>query len=137
MKKKLIAFFLILLFFISHFLNLSSTKINFLAQAQSGDVEINLGDYLTLSNGQKVSEVFNTPASMVNLLVRVVFVAVGLILLFLIIFSGLSMIAGGTSDNKDKAKSTMTSALIGFLVIFGAYWIMQIIKVVTGADIGF
>lgn len=137
MKKKLIAFFLILLFFISHFLNFSSTKINFLAQAQSGDVEINLGDYLTLNNGQKVSEVFNTPASMVNLLVRVVFVAVGLILLFLIIFSGLSMVAGGTSDNKDKAKSTMTSALIGFIVIFGAYWIMQIIKVLTGADIGF
>lgn len=137
MKKKLIAFFLILLFFISHFLNLSLDKINFVAHAQTEGVEINLGDYLTLSNGQKVSEVFNTPASMVNLLVRVVFVAVGLILLFLIIFSGLSMIAGGTSDNKDKAKSTMTSALIGFLVIFGAYWIMQIIKVVTGADIGF
>jgi len=101
------------------------------------DVEIDLSEYLVLSDGQKVSEVFNTPASMVNLLVRVVFVGVGLILLVMIIVAGLAMIAGGTSDSKDKAKTTMTSALMGFLVIFAAYWIMQIIKIFTGADIGF
>lgn len=141
MKKKLIAFFLILLFFISHFLNLSLDKINFVAHAQtqnaSGEAEIDLTNFLRLRDGQRVSEVFQKPGDMVNLLVKVVFVGVGLVLFVLIVISGLTMIAGGTSDGKDKAKTTMTSALIGFLVIFSAYWIMQIIKILTGADIGF
>jgi len=100
-------------------------------------VSVDLGQYLTLNNGQKVSDVFSTPADMVNLLVRVVFVIVGLILFAMIVFSGLAMISGSESESKEKAKTTMTSALIGFLVIFAAYWIMQIIKTFTGVDIGF
>ncbi len=92
---------------------------------------------MRLRDGQKVSEVFQKPSDMVNLLVRVVFVGVGLFLFVLVVISGLSMISAGTTDSKDQAKTTMTSALIGFLVIFGAYWIMQIIKIFTGVDIGF
>lgn len=144
MKKKLTAFFLILLFFILHFLSLKTLNIDFLpqvnAQSQSPsneDVEIDLGSYLKLSNGQKVSDVFQKPSDMLNLIIKVVFVAVGLILFVLVIISGLSMIAAGTTDSKDKAKGTLTSALIGFIVIFAAYWIMQIIQVLTGTDIGF
>jgi len=138
MKKTIVLFLLVLSIFVSQIL---LSKTDFIASntvyANTQDVEIDLSEYLVLSDGQKVSEVFNTPASMVNLLVRVVFVGVGLILLVMIIVAGLAMIAGGTSDSKDKAKTTMTSALMGFLVIFAAYWIMQIIKIFTGADIGF
>jgi len=74
---------------------------------------------------------------MINLLIRVVFVGVGLILLAMIIISGLSMIAAGTTESKDKASTTMTSALMGFLVIFAAYWILQIIQIFTGVNLGF
>ncbi len=121
----------------SNFLIFNFSSIQFTAQADTNAVEIDLAEYLVLSDGQKVSDVFSTPADMVNLLVRVVFVLVGLILFAMIVISGLAMIAGSESESKEKAKTTMTSALIGFLVIFAAYWIMQIIKTFTGADIGF
>ncbi len=138
MKKTAILFLLVLSMFVSQLLFPQIAFFNSHAvYADTQDVEIDLTQYLVLSDGQKVSDVFNTPSSMINLLVKVVFVGVGLILLVLIVISGLSMIAGGTSDNKEKAKSTMTSALMGFLIIFAAYWIMQIIKIFTGADIGF
>ena len=137
MKKALVLFFLIFSVFVLPALVFNYTHFISPVQADTQDVEIDLSEYLTLSDGQRVSEVFNTPASMVNLLVQVIFVGVGLILFAMIVISGLSMVAGGTSESKDKAKTTMTSALIGFLVIFSAYWIMQIIQVFTGADIGF
>jgi len=138
MKKTVTLFLLVLFIFVSHFFLTQKGILNpDIVRADTEDVEINLSDYLVLSNGQKVSDVFNTPSSMVNLLVRVIFVGVGLILLAMIVVSGLSMIAGGKSENMEKAKSTMTSAVIGFLVIFAAYWIMQIIQIFTGADIGF
>lgn len=138
MKKTVTLFLLVLFIFVFHFFLTQKGILNpDIVRADTEDVEINLSDYLVLSNGQKVSDVFNTPSSMVNLLVRVIFVGVGLILLAMIVVSGLSMIAGGKSENMEKAKSTMTSAVIGFLVIFAAYWIMQIIQIFTGADIGF
>jgi amino acid transporter len=137
MKKILTISVLILSILVSHFFVFNFSPIQFAIQADTDDVEINPSEYLVLSDGKKVSDVFSTPADMVNLLVRVVFVLVGLILFAMIVFSGFSMIAGGGSENKEKAKTTMTSALIGFLLIFAAYWIMQIIKIFTGADIGF
>lgn len=137
MKKALLLFFLIFSLFILSSLVFKTSQIVSPVQADTQNVNIDLSQYLTLSDGQRVSDVFDTPASMVNLLVRVVFVGVGLILFAMIVVSGLAMVASGTSESKDKAKTTMTSALIGFLVIFSAYWIMQIIKIFTGADIGF
>lgn len=144
MKKKLTSFFLILLFLISHFLSLKTLNINFLPQvnaqnssSSSEEVEIDLGSYLKLSDGQRVSDVFQKPSDMLNLIIKVVFVTVGLILFVLVVVAGLSMIASGTTESKDKAKGTLTSALIGLIVIFAAYWIMQIIQILTGTDIGF
>jgi len=137
MKKALVLFFLIFSIFVLPSLVFNTDQLISPVRADTADVEIDLSEYLTLSDGQRVSEVFDTPASMVNLLVRVIFVGVGIILFGMIVISGLAMVAGGTSESKDKAKTTMTSALIGFLVIFSAYWIIQIIQVFTGADIGF
>lgn len=138
MKKTVILFSLVLLIFISHFF-LTQRGIlnpNFI-YADTEDVTIDLSEHLTLGTGQRLSERFDTPASMINLLIRVVFVGVGLILLAMIIISGLSMIAGGTTDSKDKASTTMTSAVMGFLIIFAAYWILQIIQIFTGVNLGF
>lgn len=149
MKKKLITIILILLFFTLHLSN--TNRVNsqnrldtiFLTQVQAqtgtpgSEVRIDLSNYMRLSDGQKVSEVFDKPNDMVNLIVRVVFVGVGLVLFVMTVMAGLSMIAAGTTESKNKAKGTLTSALIGFIIIFSAYWIMQIIQILTGTDLGF
>jgi len=42
------------------------------------------------------------------------------------------------SNNPDKAadgNKIVTSAIIGLVVLFASYWIIQIIQVITGVDI--
>jgi len=100
------------------------------------NVEIPLSDKLILKDGTPVKTVFNSTDDMVNLIVKVVFVGAGIVLFLMIVMAGFSMI-GGDSKDKDKAKTTMTSAAIGFIVMFAAYWIMQIIQILTGTSMGF
>lgn len=45
------------------------------------------------------------------------------------------IISGGDQKAIDSAKKTITSALIGLLIVFSAYWIMEIIQTVTGVPI--
>lgn len=93
-----------------------------------------LGDYLKLSDSTKVSEVYSTPAFLVNLIVRNLFVVAGIILLVIGLYAGFQYITGGRKG-MDNAKQMLTAATVGFLLMFSAYWIIQIIKIVTGADI--
>lgn len=59
----------------------------------------------------------------------------GVILLFLLIGGGIGMISGaGKSDPKtvEQGKKAVTSALIGFVVVFSAFWIVKLIELITG-----
>lgn len=62
----------------------------------------------------------------------------GVILLFLLIGGGIAMIAGaGKSDPQsvEKGKKAATSALIGFIVVFSAFWIVKLIETITGLNL--
>ena len=105
--------------------------------SETKDVDIELGQYFTLSDGQPVGEVFSKPSDLVNLIVRLVFVVVGLILFVIIVIAGFSMLLSSDSSNTEKTKTTMTNAVLGLLIVLAAYWIMQLINRLTGANIGF
>lgn len=141
MLKKL-TFFLLTSLISGLFLLL--TSVSFVPQVQAADsqagggnsgVTIPLTSYFTLQDGTPVADRFNTPASMLNLIIRIVFIAAGLILFFMVVVAGFGMISGDPK-NAEKSKGTITNAVLGFVIMFAAYWIMQIIKLVTGADIG-
>ncbi len=100
------------------------------------DVVVTLDDKLVLKDGSLVKDVFNSTDDIVNLLVGVLFIGAGFVLFIMMIGAGFAMISGGGSD-KEKAKTTLTSALIGFVIMFAAYWIMQIIQLLTGVDMFF
>jgi len=106
------------------------------ADSETGSVNIELGQYYTLSDGTAVSEAFAKPSDMINLLVRVIFVLAGVFLFGMIIVAGFSLISGGSKD-AEKAKSTITTAIIGFIIMFAAYWILQIVQLLTGLELGF
>ena len=77
----------------------------------------------------------NGVGSLVSLFLNISFVIAGLILLFYFILGGIGMIgSAGQSDPKkaEEAKQMITSALIGFIVVFAAYWIVQLIGQLTG-----
>jgi hypothetical protein len=100
----------------------------------TSQANLNLGDCYALNSTQTVGQVYTSPAVLVNLLVRNIFIIAGIILFFLIMYAGFLFITGNVKG-KDKAKEVLQGAIIGFLVMFAAFWIVQIIKVVTGADI--
>lgn len=62
----------------------------------------------------------------------------GLVFLVILIIAGIGMIAGAGSNSPEKvekSKKAATSALIGFVVVFMAYWIVKLIESITGLDL--
>jgi len=92
--------------------------------------------------GIPIGETFKSPfgqtqsiGDLVSILLRGSMTVAGIIILFFIVFGGISMIAGAGSDNPDQAakgKQALTAAAIGFVVVFVAYWIIRIIEVIAG-----
>ena len=65
-----------------------------------------------------------------------VYVIAGLLLLFSLIAGGFQMMLGA-SDEKGlvAAKTRITHALVGFLILFLSYWIVQIVEYILGIKI--
>lgn len=62
-----------------------------------------------------------------------IFAFAGLLLLLQIIGSGFTiMLSAGDAKKLAKGRSALTTAIVGFLVIFAAFWIVQIVGVVFG-----
>ena len=62
----------------------------------------------------------------------------GLIMFILMLVGGLMVVIGSGNDNPDQAskgKTVLTSALIGFIIVFAAYWIILLVQYSTGVDI--
>jgi hypothetical protein len=74
-----------------------------------------------------------TLGSIINRLMPYIFAFSGLILLFMIIFSGYQLLtSAGNPEAMQKGKSRLTAALVGFILIFAAFWIYQLIGVIIG-----
>lgn len=100
-------------------------------------VGVNLGD-TPLKNGSTLNSTYQEPSTLISLIVKNGLTIAGIILLVLLIAGGFMMIAGAGSGDQKKAtaaKTMVTDALIGFLVIFLSYFIIQIVEVITGFTI--
>lgn len=104
----------------------------------AGAEGINLLSCYTLGifNRGTVASAFSTPAQMVNLIVSNLFIIAGLIFLVMIIYSGFLFI-NDTTKGKDEAVNVLVTATKGLIVMFVAYWIVQIAEIITGASILF
>jgi hypothetical protein len=104
------------------------------AACSPGDEGVNLANCLTSSDGTAISERFGSVSSLVNLASITIFAAAGIIFLCMILFSGFKFIQSGTKG-KDEARTIMTTAITGLIVIFVAYWIVQIVGLVLGINL--
>ncbi len=60
----------------------------------------------------------------------------GVMLLILILLGGLAMIINaGNQQQNQNSKAAVTYTFFGFLIIFAAYWIIQIIELIFGVKI--
>ena len=102
---------------------------NLLAQVDIGNIPF--GD-------KNLANTYPSTAPLISIILRNSLTIAGIILLGLLIFGGIGFIMNaGSGDSKkaDQAKQTITSALIGFAVIFGAYLIIQVVELITGLNI--
>lgn len=92
--------------------------------------------FLDENGTRNVAITYPTIATFLNLLVPLSFLIAGIVLLVLLIGGGFSMIAsGGSAKEVEQGKTKVTGAVIGFLLMFSAFWIIQIIEKVTGVPI--
>jgi Zn-dependent protease with chaperone function len=77
-------------------------------------------------------------AKLISIILSNALVVAGILMLFLMIGGGIGVIAGagqGSPESAAKGRQAVTAAVIGFIIIFAAYWIIQIIETVTGLSI--
>jgi hypothetical protein len=95
----------------------------------------NLGDCLRFQK-DSATTAYTGVGDLINNIVPNIYVAGGLVIFFMIIFGGFTIIANAGDPHKiEEGTKTITSAIIGLLVLFASYWIIQIIQVVTGVQI--
>lgn len=95
----------------------------------------NLGDKLKFQGSTANSE-YSGAGSLINNILPNVYIAGGVVIFFMILVGGFTIISNaGNADKIKDGTKTITSAIMGLLVLFGSYWIIQIIQVITGVSI--
>lgn len=71
--------------------------------------------------------------TIISALLPYLFPLAGIVLLLFLLFAGFQYLTSGGDPKKvEQAKERLTSALIGFIIVFAAYWIVQIVGTVLG-----
>lgn len=111
--------------------------------AKKGDpIEIfkNPNSSLTLPGGVSISDPlggkFSSVGDIINTLIPYIFALAGLALLMILIWGGFEMMTSAGDPKKvESAKAKLTNGVFGFVIIFIAYWLIQILEVIFGLKI--
>lgn len=98
--------------------------------------QINIGDTF-LGSGHFLSELTGA-STLVSIIIRLALGIAGIILLLFLIYGGIMIISSAGSNEPEKAargKQAATTAALGFVVVFAAYWIVKLIEIITGISI--
>lgn len=96
---------------------------------------VDLGEALQINSGTGIKK-YETVSDLLSIILPNVYVIAGLILFFLLIAGGfVIMTSGDNPEKQSKGAKAITASIIGFIVIFASYWIIQIIETVFGFSI--
>lgn len=74
--------------------------------------------------------------TILSTVIKNIYVITGIILLFFIVIGGIGMILNaGNAEKQKQSSNTVTSAVIGYFIMFVAYWIIRIIEIFTDTQI--
>lgn len=97
---------------------------------------------LTFPGGSKINEqdTFKFKeaniAGVLSALLPYIFTLAGLVLFIMLIMGGFGMLtSAGSPDKMKAAQGKITSAIIGFVIIFIAYWLMRILEIIFGLNL--
>lgn len=103
------------------------------------DVEVTseILDSLNPINIESGSSDLSTPGGIISRALKFfIFPIAGIILFIVLILGGFQMLAGANnSKSLEEGKARITSAIIGFILLFAAYWIAQLLEIIFGIRI--
>lgn len=71
----------------------------------------------------------------VSALLPYLFAGAGILLLLYLLYGGISlMLSGGDPKAIQSARDKITGALVGFMIVFVSYWLVQIVGKILGID---
>lgn len=92
--------------------------------------------FLLKTGGPTVESRYSDVATVVNTVVQPVFIIAGIIFFATIVINGARMaISPGNKQTLESAKKYITYSLVGFVIVFCAFWIVQLVGIITGIDV--
>ncbi len=86
--------------------------------------------------GSAVGNDLSTPGGILTRALQgFIFPIAGIILFAQLLLGGFQMLTGAASKGIDEGKQKITAAVIGFIILFAAYWIMQLLELIFGIRI--
>ncbi len=78
-----------------------------------------------------------TIAALVTAVISFILVIAALVFFFMLLWGGLSWIlAGGDKGKTEEARNRITGALVGLVIVFSAWAILQLAEAFLGVDFG-
>lgn len=74
----------------------------------------------------------------INPIIWNIYVFAGIIIFFVLLYGGFLFIMGASSGDEKKlaqSKQALTWGMIGLIVVFSSFWIIQIVQIFTGLNI--
>jgi len=116
---------------ISCFLLFASTSI--------AHAEVNIGENFWLKNDKGIeesSECFDSIGSFITCVLPNIYIIAGVILLIILTGAGLVyLFSAGNTEKQAESSKAIGATLLGFVILFASYWIIQIIQVILGVKI--
>jgi len=88
------------------------------------------------NSGDPVTNQFKNTGAIFSKFLPIILVAAGLALLVMLITGGIGlMTSAGNPDKIKQSYGRITNALIGFLIIFISYALVQLVEIILGVNI--
>ncbi len=106
------------------------------------DLAFDIGKELKLY-GQYYQEIgsspYNSTAGIFPIfwtLIKNLYILTGVILLFFLVAGGVGMVINaGNAEKQKQSSQTLTAAVVGYLIMFAAYWLVRIVEIVFGVAV--
>lgn len=93
--------------------------------------QLKLPDNATIDYPKGFNPEFTNLASVVTASVKYIFPIAGILLLLYIVWGGFGYLTSiGDPKKAEAARGKITNAIIGFVIIFTAFWLVQILEYV-------
>jgi Zn-dependent protease with chaperone function len=101
-------------------------------------MSVDIGEAFKISGDTGIGQPddYSSIGSFISKIIPNVYVVAGIILFALVLGGGFAILtSSGNPDQQNKGGNAVTAALVGFLIIFASYWLVQIVEHLTGVKI--